>query len=143
MEKLKKYILGSLSCDFGVNGVKTANSVKDLISLLKSPQGIEFCMANSFPSLDILTAYESELLASGVFLRGKYSLENPNLVIAFGGTIGIHLDGYTVCQVYATNDAQINVFGNDSSIAMVEVHGDADVFVQQLDESSINVFQKS
>lgn len=143
MEELKKYILGSLSCDFGVNGVKTASSIHDLISLLKSPQGIEFCMENSFPSLDILKTYESELLVSGVYFQGKHNLENPNLVIAFGGTIGIHLNGYTVCQVYATNDAQINVFGNDSAIAMVEVHGDASVFVQQLDESSINVFQKS
>ena len=127
----------------GISLISKANNINDLILLLKSPQGIEFCMSKKFPSVDFLKVFKKGLSKSSVFVDGTNNIKNPTFVVAFGGISNIDLDGFNVCQVYATNDANINIKARNNSIAYVELHNNAKMKVSEQDVGSkIKVYKK-
>lgn len=127
----------------GLSVIKQADSVHQLIDLLKSPQGREFCMKHSFPSVEILAEYKEELKDSGVYINGLHELTNPRLVIAFGGQIHIRSNGFSVCEIYATNDALIKIDATEYSFNSVETHGNSQVFYSEFLNGIVRVFDKS
>lgn len=130
------------ACGFGVNEASSAKSIQDLINLLLTPKGIEHCMEYRFPSFDVLLANKEDLLSNNVFVEGKYSISNPRLVIAFGGDISIHCDGYSAVEVYATNDAKIHVSAKDHSCVFVELHHNSSLEFSQSDNAIVKEFRK-
>jgi len=130
------------ACGFGIDEASSAKSVQDLINLLLTPKGIEHCMEYRFPSIDVLLSNKEDLLSNNVFVEGKHSLSNPKLVIAFGGEIAIECDGYSVVEVYATNDAKIHVSAKDHSCVFVELHHNASLEFSQVDNGLVKEFRK-
>jgi len=124
----------------GLSLVRTAKDIQSLIELLKSPQGIEFCMKSNFPDDDLLKKYQSELEAADVFVSGNHKLKNPRLVIAFGGSVSIQLDGHEVCEIYAKSKAFISIEAKDSSYVSAESHHGATVTYRVTDQAKVNVF---
>lgn len=109
----------------GIDLLKSAKSVAEMIRVMKTPQGIEFCMEKQFPSMEVLAEYESELAAANVFIAGDHTIQNPRLVIAYGGRIEIHASEWHVCEVYATSSAEIVIIASDNAFVSVELHHDS------------------
>ena len=130
------------ACGFGIDEASSAKSVQDLINLLLTPKGIEHCMEYRFPSIDVLLSNKEDLLSNNVFVEGKHSLSNPRLVIAFGGEVTINCDGYSVVEVYSTNDAKIQISAKDNSLVFVEVHHSSSLEFNQVDNAIVKEFRK-
>lgn len=128
--------------EHGLDKIKAANNVHDLFKILLSPQGLEFCMKNCFPTRDLLLKYKNELLKIGVFFEGQNRVINSKIIVVFGGKVKIVATKYSVIEVYATNDAEIEIFGSDNSIVIVEMHHKSNLIYQMVDRSKIKVFRK-
>ncbi len=146
MEKEREYVLKHMnrlySCGFGIDEAKSAQSIDDLIAIMKTPKGVEHCMKFQFPNLNILLQYEHILMGNNVFVNGHHTIENPRLVLAFGGTVSILADKYSICEVYATNDAIVKLIAKDNAFVTVETYHDSTVIETQNDKSRIRIFKK-
>lgn len=144
--KLQEYILSHVTrdgaCGFGVKETIDARNVQDFINLLKSPKGVEHCMQFRFPEKTVLEKYKSELEDNRVYVSGNHGIKNPRLVIAFGGKVNIIVDGYGVCEVYATNDATISVQARDNALVFVELHHDSKLTSEVFGKANVNEFRK-
>lgn len=121
----------------GLDIIKKANSVEDLISLMKSPQGIEFCMENQFPPIPMLMEFEAQLLKENIIVEGYHELINPEEVIVFGGEVVVNIDGFNICQVYAANNAKVVLRASQNAVAILEAHGESKVFSGGIDKSKL------
>ena len=82
--EIKEMALGCGACDL-ING---AESIADLVALMKTPQGREFCKKYSFPSLDILRQHKKDIADMDVFVdAGTIDVLNVDNVIVAGNTI--------------------------------------------------------
>lgn len=102
--------------------INDAESIADLIALMRTPQGREFCKKYKFPTLRVLREYKEELYSLGVYVDcGVVNLTNVEDVIVAGDTraelvyddtakpyhvivmngadVVITAKGYAVCQV--------------------------------------------
>lgn len=123
--------------DKGLAIIRKANSVDDLIALMKTPQGIEFCMENQFPPTPMLLEYEAQLLKNNIIVEGYHELNNPEEVIVFGGEVVVNIDGFNICQVYATNNAKVVLRASQNAVAIMEAHGESKVFSGSIDRSKL------
>ncbi|MBD1434858.1 hypothetical protein H8B06_18690 [Sphingobacterium sp. DN00404] len=143
---LQKYIMSHVTrdgaCGYGLEETKNANNAQDFINLLKTPKGVEHCMKFRFPEKSILEEYRNDLEANGVFVSGSHGVENPRLVIAFGGHVKIMVDGFNVCEIYATNDAIIEVTAKDNAFVSIELHHDAKLQKETHQHSKVKDFRK-
>jgi|GEM_PF-509617 len=121
----------------GLDIIRKANSVEDLIALMKSPQGIEFCMENQFPPIPMLMEFEAQLLKENIIIDGYYELNNPEEVIVFGGEVIVNIDGFNICQVYATNNAKVVLRASQNAVAIMEAHAESKVFSGSIDKSKL------
>lgn len=144
MEDIKNIVTSTLSskkmCGFGVDEAQNASSIQDLIDLLKSPKGIEFCMQKGYPKLKHLEAYEEVLLQNDVIISGKHNFSNPRLILVYGGDVTIEVDGFNISEVYATNDAKVKVVAKDNAYVAIESYNQSEVVIEQL--GSAKVFKK-
>lgn len=125
-ERLYAYAQLMGACDKkGLDLIENSNSVADWIQLLLSPQGVEFCMENQFPAVSVLAEYKDELERQHVFMEGEHYVSNPRKVVVFGGAVTIDVNGFEVCSIYATNDAQVTVRVRDHAYVTVELHHNA------------------
>lgn len=113
--------------DKGLDKILEANGVGDLIDLLLTPQGIEFCMENNFPRREDLLENRRELEARRIFIEGKHEVENVRNVVAFGGEVTVRVSGYNVTAIHACGDAVVNVHAVENAAVIIEKYGDAEV----------------
>lgn len=68
---------------------KGTEDLAGLVRLFKSPQGIEFCLRNNFPSLATLRLFKQyDIAQHGVYIdAGNIRLRNPDNAILIGRTI--------------------------------------------------------
>lgn len=138
IEKILNAAQAAGACeDKGLDVIRKANSVEDLIELMKSPQGIEFCMENQFPPIPMLMEYEAQLLKANVIVEGYHELNNPEEVIVFGGEVVVNIDGFNICQVYATNNSKVVLRASQNAVAIMEAHGESKVFSGSIDKSKL------
>lgn len=80
---IKKMALDCGACEL----IKGAESIVDLVALMKTPQGREFCKKYNFPTLDILRQHKDEIAALDVFVdAGNIEINNSDNVIIAGET---------------------------------------------------------
>lgn len=101
--------------DKGLSLIEKCSSIDDLIDLMLTPQGIEFCMVNSFPSIDVLMHFEEQLIGKSIFIAGSHKINARGKILVFGGDITINASGYNVVDIYATNGAAIKVIATENS----------------------------
>ena len=146
MIDIKKYVLDHVTrigaCGYGLDETISAENVQEFINLLKTPKGTEHCMEFGWPSMEILKEFEEPLKENGIYVSGHHVLVNPQLVIAFGGVINISIDGFNVCEVYATNEATINIFSKDHAYSAVELHKNSTLEINNHVGSIIKEFRK-
>ncbi|MEI5984441.1 MULTISPECIES: hypothetical protein [Sphingobacterium] len=128
----------------GLKMISRANNVNDLIDLMKSPQGIEFCMKNQFPSLDLLNEYREQLESNNIYPKGTdKTIINPRFVIVFGGSITVQVDDFNVCEIYATNDSKVIVKASDNAYVSIELHHDSIAETTKSGKSNILLINKT
>lgn len=140
--KMYKLLKEACACDWALEQLKQITTTDELIQLLKSPKGIEFCMENNFVSQELFDQYRTELEKEGVFFDGQHKLQNPRLVIAFGGQIDIDMDGFHVCELYGKNKANITVYAREHAYVSAEIHGEATLSSAMSDEAIIKKFKR-
>ncbi len=128
--------------DRGLDVIANSKSVVDLIELMLSPQGIEFCMENRFPSMDILKQYRDELAAHAVYIEGTHTVTGSGQILVFGGQVDIDASGFDVVEVFATNDAFVNVVARDNAFVSVELHHSARMNFEKYGLAKVKEFKK-
>lgn len=141
MKEIKDLVIKTLTsknmCGFGVDEAQNAKSVQDLINLMLTPKGIEFCMQKGFPKVENLKAYEESLLQNHVVISGKHNISNPRLLLVYGGDVTIEVDGFNVSEVYVTNDAKVNVIAKGGCYIAIENYKDSVVTVEKYDNAKV------
>lgn len=120
--EIKKFALEQGACEL----IHEANSIAELVSLMGTPQGREFCAKHSMPTIEMLYEHKAELAAMNVYVdAGIIEVEDiDNLVLAgatnatvrykstdkpyhimvmHGASAEITAYGYSVCQVTNIN----------------------------------------
>lgn len=121
-KEIKEMALNCGACEL----INSSESIADLVSLMCTPQGREFCKKHRFPTIDILRQHKAELAAMNVYVdAGIIELEDTdNLVLAgatsaivrykstdkpyhmmvmHGASAKITAYGYSICQVTDIN----------------------------------------
>lgn len=126
----------------GLDIIAGSRSVSDLIQLLLTPQGIEFCMENRFPSMGILQQYRDELTAQQVYIDGRHSVTGSAKILVFGGQVDIVAEGFDVVEVFATNDAFVNVVAKENAFVSVELRHDSRLEFERYGLAKVKEFRK-
>lgn len=124
VRKIHKQALELDACD-KFTGKENFNEIVDL---LFSTQGIEFCTNNNFPSLEYFEQFnQKDLIEKGIYINaGTVEIENKEIVLLAGNTNGVlkynNIDkGYKVILMHNAS-AEIKA----SDYAVVFLFGDKD-----------------
>ena len=67
--------------------IESADSIADLVALMKTPQGREFCKEHKFPTLEILRQHKKDIADMNVYVdAGTINVLNTDNVIVAGDT---------------------------------------------------------
>ncbi|WP_286778967.1 MULTISPECIES: hypothetical protein [Sphingobacterium] len=128
--------------DRGLDVIANSKSVVDLIKLMISPQGIEFCMENRFPSLEVMQHHRDELTSHAVYIDGAHTVTGSGKILVFGGQVDIKAGSFDVVEIFATNDAFVNVVARDNAFVSVELHHSARMNFEKYGLAKIKEFKK-
>lgn len=128
--------------DRGLDIIAASGSIHDLIELMRSPQGIEFCMENRFPSLEVLNQYRDKLAAHAVYIDGFHTAVGSSKILVFGGQVDIKAGSFDLVEVYATNDAFVNVVARDNAFVSVELHHGSRLVFERYGLAKVKEFKK-
>lgn len=99
---------------------------RELVALLFSSQGIEFCIKNKFPDVKYFEQFDSKLLSeNGIFLNaGTIEIENKENVLIVGRTFAIakYNSLEHTHNLFSLHGAEAVVYADNYSV--VVLHGD-------------------
>ena len=128
--------------EWGLDVIAASGSIHDLIELMRSPQGIEYCMENRFPGKDVLNQYRDELSVHDVFVDGTHTVTGSGKILVFGGQVDIKAGSFDVVEVFATNDALVNVVARDNAFVSVELHHNATMVYERYGLAKVKEFKE-
>lgn len=104
-------------------------------------KGIDFCLENDYPDKGIIAKhFKGKMEASGVYLDDTIDVWDVPKVVALGATRGnVHATGYGVTEVFATNDAELDILPKENSFVMVDIWGSATVRVRSYHRATVCV----
>lgn len=134
---IKQMALECGACDL----IRGAESIADLVALMRTPQGREFCKKHRFPTLEMLRQHKEELVSLNVHvdaseiavknvddiivagdtrLYAKYdSADRPfHVMVMHGATADVMSYNYSVCEV-TDIDGKVDAFEEGYSIIYV------------------------
>lgn len=96
--EIKEQALSLGACDM----IDGANTLAELVALMHTPQGREFCKAKRFPTLEILRSRKEGFAALGVYVdAGEIEMTDRDNVIVAGNTHARLIYDNTACPYYA------------------------------------------
>lgn len=104
-------------------------------------KGIDFCLANDFPSNDFIREnFKGSMEHKGIFLDETINVANMPKCVCLGTTTGrIIVNVYEVCEIFAKHDAALNVVARDNAFVMIDVFDDAVVNIHASDRAKVCV----
>lgn len=109
-------------------------NISEIVSLLFSPQGMEFCVANKFPSLDVFSAFKKHGVdKKGVYINeGKITLSEPKDVCIVGRTNAtINLSETNSHRICILHGAEVTINADGYSVTKVECDSDSTFVVNK------------
>lgn len=102
-------------------------------------KGIDFCLANNYPGNDFIRAhFKGRMERYGVFLDDEINVENKPKCVCLGATCGrVEVTGFNVCEIYAKDEARLDVIAKDNAFVMIDVLGNAVVNVHASDRAKV------
>jgi len=165
--ELNNYILEqarkSEICEPWALRIKAANNTDDLMKMYV--KGIDFCLANDFPSNDDLISLvgPDKLEQYGIYVDGATAILNEPFIVLLGSTIGhVKWDGFSVGQCFIKNDSKavihvaghafvvvdafdhsyVEITATDTAKVLVNLYGDAEISDQTTGDAIIKIIHK-
>lgn len=114
--------------------------------IAKYKEGIDFCLANRYPSNDFIKRNFSlkSLRKGGLFVDDKYSINDMRTVVALGSSnLRIRYNGNSIGEVYMTDDSIINLTARDDCHIIVHILGNAKISASQYGKASLLIIKHS
>ena len=111
-----------------------ATDWKSLCWLLYSPQGVEFCENNNFPSIEQFRGLESDITDFGVYVdKGKISRVNDSCIALIGNTRGelVFDDNTKVHKVIVMHGAEAFIVARNYAVVRLYNIGDNKVDIHR------------
>lgn len=97
---------------------------EDLMRLLLTPQGTEFCTKNNFPSMDQLQWFRGEKAESmGIYIDTDVVLTNPVKVFLAGSKAVLHFDTIGRYNVILMHGASAEIHASNYAVVFVNNAG--------------------
>lgn len=103
-------------------------------------EGIDFCLANDFPSVEYIKSHFSkeDLRNGGLFMDDKRSVLNERLIVIRGfSDIHARYNGNTVAEIYITDSSTLKLSAKNDCHVIVHVWGNAQVDISQEDNAMV------
>lgn len=111
---------------------KGNETIEELVELLYSPQGREFCIDNEFPTLDVLRKFKK----LGV---ERYGIYIDAGAIRVSGRTHIFLIGDTTASIKCTDTKRYQVYLMHGAFARIEAYDYAAVHYEHDTQSTVRV----
>lgn len=100
-------------------------SKEDLMRLLLTPQGTEFCTKNNFPSMVQLREFKGETAEKlGIFIDTDTELTNPVKVFLAGHTRAVlHFDAIGRYNVILMHGAKAEIYASNYAVVFIKNAG--------------------
>lgn len=99
-------------------------SKEDLMRLLLTPQGTEFCTKNNFPSMEQLQWFRGEKAESmGIYIDTDTELTNPAKVFLAGSKAVLHFDTIGRYNVILMHGAKAEIHASNYAVVFVKNAG--------------------
>lgn len=149
-------------CKEWYNSMKGLDDKDSLIEMYV--KGIDFCLANDFPSNDYIRAnFAGKMEAYGVHLDELLNTANDRRVIALGNCRGrIEINAFGVSEVFLKHESDLVVVAKDHSFVMIDMfdnsrlhviasadakvcvnHYGGDLITEKNDDALVRVIQKN
>lgn len=97
---------------------------EDLMRLLLTPQGTEFCTKNNFPSMEQLQEFRGEKAESmGIYIDTDVELTNPVKVFLAGSKSVLHFDTIGRYNVILMHGAKAEIHASNYAVVFVNNAG--------------------
>lgn len=109
-------------------------------------EGIDFCLANDFPSVDYIKSHFSkeDLRNGGLFMDDKRSVLNEKMIVVRGSSdITARYNGNTVAEVYITDESKLRIYAKNHCHVVLHILGDAQVEIEQEDDATVLAIKHS
>jgi hypothetical protein len=98
-----------------------ATDWKSLVWLFFSPQGIEFCKENNYPSLEMFCNFKDEVRPFGVYVNEGVSAKNKDVALIGNGISDIYYNGVEKAyKVILMHDAFAHIHASNYAVVKVE-----------------------
>lgn len=133
----KAHKLGA--CQQGYRELLSATSKHDLCHFYI--KNLDFCLEHNFPSNEYIRKhFKGFMEEQGIYLDDIIELHNQRMCIALGNTNGRVIAGeYSVAEIYAKHQSELNVVAKGNAFVMVDVYDDAVVDVCVSDRAKVCV----
>ena len=114
--------------------------------IAKYKEGIDFCLANDFPSVEYIKSHfnKQELRNGGVFVDDKHSVLNAKMIVVRGcSDITARYNGNTVAEVYVTDNSKLRLYAKNHCHVILHILGNAQVDISQEDDAKMLAIRHS
>ncbi|WP_293666362.1 hypothetical protein [uncultured Parabacteroides sp.] len=99
-------------------------SKEELMRLLLTPQGTEFCTKNNFPSMEQLREFKGKKAESmGIYIDTDVELTNPVKVFLAGSKAVLHFDTIARYNVILMHGATAEIHASNYAVVFVKNAG--------------------
>lgn len=105
--------------------LKGNENKEDLMRLMLTPQGTEFCTKCHFPSLEQLQAFKGKTAERlGIYIDTDVESTNPERIFLFGSTRAVlHFDTIGRYNVVLMHGASVEIHASDYAVVFVKNAG--------------------
>lgn len=114
--------------------------------IAKYKEGIDFCLANHYPSNGFIKQNFSleALRGGGIFVDDTRSVNDMCTVVSLGNSkLRIRYNGGSIGEVYATDNSGLSLTAKDNSHVIIHLLGNAKIVAEQQNKASILVLRHS
>lgn len=123
-----------------------SNDWSDSKIIAKYKEGIDFCLANDFPSVEYIKSHfnKQDLRNGGIFVDDKHSVLNAKMIVVRGcSDITARYNGNTVAEVYVTDNSKLRLYAKNHCHVILHILGNAQVDISQEDDAKMLAIRHS
>lgn len=97
---------------------------EEILRLLLTPQGTEFCTKNNFPPMDMVRRFKGDKAESmGIYIEKDTNLHNPERLFLFGGNHTLKFDTAKRYNVILMHGAKAEVHASNYAVVFIKNAG--------------------
>lgn len=117
--------------------LKGDESEEELMRLLLTPRGTEFCTKCNFPPMGQLQGFKGETAESlGIYIDTDTELTNPERVFLFGGKHVLHFDTIGRYNVTLMHGARVEIHAANHAVVFIKDAG-GEVTIVEKDDTAL------